>query len=189
MRRIIPFVALLLAGCATPAPKPVVVNPVSIMPPMVAAPRAMLSAIAIKRQWTNSITLAWVPSPESDVVGYRLYYGTNSGVYYATLDFGLVTQAVLKIITPTSSRIFLNLISIDSSGLESPFGKEVHWPAYAPTLIGFTLIGSGPVQQSVDLMNWGNFTNDIPATLPLTDGNQFFKGKNLNLKPNYYQPE
>src|SRR6478672_11794664 len=40
---------------------------------------------------TSSVTLAWDASPDADVVGYRLHYGTSSGSYTNELDAGSAT--------------------------------------------------------------------------------------------------
>ena len=39
-----------------------------------------------RRRETGSITLLWDSSPDPEVVGYRVYIGTESGVYPETVD-------------------------------------------------------------------------------------------------------
>ena len=41
------------------------------------------------------VTLAWDANTESDLAGYKLYYGTASRTYGAPLDVGIVTTFTL----------------------------------------------------------------------------------------------
>ena len=38
------------------------------------------------------VTLAWNPKQSPDIAGYRIYYGTNSGIYTSRIDAGKVTN-------------------------------------------------------------------------------------------------
>jgi hypothetical protein len=42
---------------------------------------------------SKCVDLIWNPSPSVDVEGYRLYWGTNSGVYSKVLDAKNTTKA------------------------------------------------------------------------------------------------
>src|SRR6266403_1953928 len=39
-------------------------------------------------QAEQSVSLAWDPSPDTNVIGYAVYYGTVSGTYGSRLDIG-----------------------------------------------------------------------------------------------------
>jgi hypothetical protein len=50
----------------------------------------------------GSVVLSWTKSPDSDVTGYLVYYGTNSGVYYgedSPLDAGTATSVRISGLT------------------------------------------------------------------------------------------
>jgi hypothetical protein len=38
----------------------------------------------------QAATVQWNPNPESDIAGYKLSYGTQSGVYTTSIDTGNV---------------------------------------------------------------------------------------------------
>ena len=39
----------------------------------------------------QAATVQWNPNPESDIAGYKLSYGTQTGVYTTSIDTGNVT--------------------------------------------------------------------------------------------------
>jgi len=53
----------------------------------------MLSGVRLEA--ATSVTIAWDPSPEPEVTGYLLLYGTQPGVYTGRVDVGRRTQATL----------------------------------------------------------------------------------------------
>lgn len=73
--------------------------------------------------WT-SLTACWDRNPEVDVVGYRVYYGRESGNY----DLGIYDATNLTCINlPVHPRIdtyFLAVLAYDSSGNEGPLSAE-----------------------------------------------------------------
>jgi cell wall-associated protease len=54
-----------------------------------------------------SLTLAWDPSPETSVTGYRLWYGTQSGVYFSSIDVGFQTLYQLTGLTDNTTYYFV----------------------------------------------------------------------------------
>ena len=71
------------------------------------------------------ITLAWDANSESDVAGYKVYYGTASGKYTHSVDVGNVTQTTLHV---SKKKYCIALTAYDTYGNESDFSNEVSWP-------------------------------------------------------------
>src|SRR4029453_14850845 len=70
--------------------------------------------------------LAWDPSPDPNVTGYRLVYGTQPGVYTEQVDVGNVVSYRPSGFDWTITRYFAVLAYI-SSGLTSSLSNEVQW--------------------------------------------------------------
>ncbi|MBN1836333.1 MAG: fibronectin type III domain-containing protein [Spirochaetales bacterium] len=69
-------------------------------------------------------TLEWDPNCESDLAGYRLYYGESSGSYTASVDVGNCTSCTLTDLV--AGRIYyIAATAYNESGLESGYSNEV----------------------------------------------------------------
>ncbi len=76
------------------------------------------------------IHLAWDPSTEADLAGYRLHRGVQSRVYTDHVDVGNVTDYVWTI--PDVGQYFA-ATAYNAGGLESGYSNEVQWsPAPQP---------------------------------------------------------
>jgi Fibronectin type III domain len=72
----------------------------------------------------QNIWLAWRPSPDPDVAGYRLYYGTASGVYSDEIDEGTnLTTSVSSLVT--GQTYYAVVKAYNSAGVEGPPSNEV----------------------------------------------------------------
>jgi len=71
------------------------------------------------------ITLAWDSNAESDVAGYKVYYGTASGKYTHSVNVGNVTQTTVNV---SKKKYYIALTAYDTYGNESDFSNEVSWP-------------------------------------------------------------
>jgi hypothetical protein len=78
----------------------------------------------------GTIKLAWDPNTESDLAGYRVYYGTSSGAYENSIDVGrgtpsggLVTYSLTNLAKGQSYCIAVT--AYNTSGNESGFSNEV----------------------------------------------------------------
>ena len=71
------------------------------------------------------ITLAWDPSPEPAVTGYRVYYGTSSYYYTAVVDVGNQTVLTISGLLPGVTYFFSATAYSESTGDESYFSGEI----------------------------------------------------------------
>ena len=75
---------------------------------------------------TGKVTLAWDPSPDSSVVGYKIYLGPVSAGYTNSVTFGNVTNATITGLV-TGSTYYFAATAFDGSGLESVFSNETSY--------------------------------------------------------------
>jgi hypothetical protein len=80
-----------------------------------------------------SIKLAWDPSPEPLVTGYRLYYGRSSGVYSVVIDAGNRTDYTVTGLDAGLTYYF-TAMAYTGAGDESTFSNET----------AYTIPGSSP---------------------------------------------
>ena len=85
----------------------------------------------------GKVTLAWDPSPTASVVGYRIYYGTGSGNYAASVSFGKVTTGIVSNLL-SGITYYFTATAYTASGLESDPSNEINY-----TVPG----GATPIQQ------------------------------------------
>ena len=69
------------------------------------------------------VTLAWNANPESDIAGYRLYFGTESGIRSTMVDVGNVTTSPLGL--PAAGTYFAVVTAYNTFGLESLPSSEI----------------------------------------------------------------
>ena len=77
-------------------------------------------------QAAQSVTLAWNPSPDLSVVGYRMHSGVTSGNYSNSVVVGNVTTNTVPGLT-SGVTYFFAITAYDASGLESVFSNEVSY--------------------------------------------------------------
>jgi regulation of enolase protein 1 (concanavalin A-like superfamily) len=69
------------------------------------------------------VTLAWDPNPETTIAGYRLAYGTASGIYTTTVDVGNVTTFALTL--ASGVRYYFAVLAYDVAGGMSAYSIEL----------------------------------------------------------------
>lgn len=76
---------------------------------------------------TGSARVSWTPVPDSDLAGYRVYFGTTSRSYLQPrgqgLNAGLAVTFVVRDLT-MGQRYFFAVTAFDSSGNESDYSEE-----------------------------------------------------------------
>lgn len=81
-----------------------------------------------------SVTLAWDPNTEPDIAGYRMYYGTESGVYTQIINVGNVTNYTVTNLN-VGPIYYFAVTCYNTSGLESEFSNEVSFGYPVPVPI------------------------------------------------------
>jgi len=80
----------------------------------------------------------WDESPEENVAGYYLYYGTASGVYTEVVKIeGKVNTCFMLADIPfvAGAQYFMAITAYTTDGLESPYSNEIEYPvANAPSI-------------------------------------------------------
>jgi fibronectin type III domain protein len=137
---------------------------------------------------TQSITLAWTPSPDTNIMGYNIYYGVASRTYPNVINVGNVTSATISNLVAGVTYYFA-ATEYDNLGQESGFSDEVSYlaPNGFPTMRihgmvagQFILTMTGQInhtyeiQATQDFKTWttiGNVTIGASGSLDFTDTN------------------
>jgi hypothetical protein len=77
-------------------------------------------------------TLAWDANPESDIAGYRVFYGTQSGNYPNQIDVGNQTYYTPPSGFDWTRTLYFAVKAYNTSGLLSSFSAELQWVPPAP---------------------------------------------------------
>jgi hypothetical protein len=94
-----------------------------------------------------SVTLAWDPSPGTNIAGYRLYAGGVSRTYTNVLDLRMATNGTFSALA-SGSTYFFAATAYDTSGLESDYSSEVSYTVPLPTNNPPVLILASPANGS-----------------------------------------
>ena len=136
----------------------------------------------------QSVTLAWNPSSDPTVVGYKIYYGGASGNYTNTLSVGNATNITVSGLVPGDTYYFAATV-YNSSGVQSPFSGEVAYTVAtnAPAMQlrvtparQFVLTVTGPVGHTYDILATTNcITWTVIGTVTVgTNGSVLFTDTN-----------
>jgi hypothetical protein len=79
----------------------------------------------------HRVFLAWDPNPESDIGGYKIYYGVESRVYDVVVDVGNVTNTIITNLTSGTTYYFA-ATAYNLASLESDFSEEVSLTTSTP---------------------------------------------------------
>jgi len=96
------------------------------------------------------VSLQWNANPEPDVVGYKVYFGTESQKYSAVINVVGATKTELPAIS-LGSTYYLAVSAYNAAGTESPRSAELKVTAEVPvpvvdTTMGFSAPGQGQIQ-------------------------------------------
>src|SRR5688572_1294940 len=96
---------------------------------------AMGATLTAQEGETGSITLLWDSSPDPEVVGYRVYIGTGSGVYSETVDVGAYQTSFVFTRASEGQPYYFAVASLATGSIVGPRSPEVvgiGGPAPAP---------------------------------------------------------
>lgn len=88
------------------------------------------------------VSLAWSPNPETDIAGYKVYFGTVSGNYTTAFDAGDVTQATLPPMI-LGKTYYVAVRAYDRESLEGPLSAELTITASPPGPVASTGFATG----------------------------------------------
>lgn len=74
----------------------------------------------------SSVQLAWNPSPDTSVVGYRVHYGVATEQYTNSIVVGNVTSTTISGLV-NGTTYFFAITAYDASGMQSPFSNEISY--------------------------------------------------------------
>jgi hypothetical protein len=106
-------------------------------------------------------TLAWDPSPSTDVVGYQIYWGVASQTYTSMLDVGMNTSATITGLIPGLT-YYVAALAYSTNQIESPFSNEASFTVPLP----LTIL-NGPMSQTVDAGGVVAFTVSEASAAPV----------------------
>ncbi|HWW01934.1 MAG TPA: fibronectin type III domain-containing protein [Candidatus Acidoferrum sp.] len=73
-----------------------------------------------------NVTLAWDPSSDPTVIGYRIYYGLAAGTYTNMVDVGAATSVTVSNLVPGATYQFA-ATTYNLAGLESAYSTEISY--------------------------------------------------------------
>lgn len=99
-----------------------------------------------------NVTFAWNPNTETDLAGYKLYYGPASRTYTNHVTLGTVTNHTLANLVDGATYYFA-LTAVNTNADESDYSTELHYPNLPPTLasIANRNLNEDAGQQTVNL--------------------------------------
>ncbi len=83
---------------------------------------------------TQSVTLVWNPNTDTNVAGYRIYYGTVSQNYTNVVTVGNVTNTVISGLADATT-FFFAATTTDAAGDESAFSNEASFSTAAAVVV------------------------------------------------------
>lgn len=88
------------------------------------SPQTIPVSLTVSENQATSATLTWMANTEPDLAGYKIYSGTQSGVYGVPMSIGKVTSHVITNLTKGTT-YFFTITAYDTAGNESPPAPEV----------------------------------------------------------------
>jgi hypothetical protein len=144
-----------------------------------------VQAFSVILPGSYSVTLAWNPSPSTNVVGYNVYCGLASGDYDSVESVTGTNVTITGLAAGTT--YYFAATAVDALGVESPFSNETRYTTGVPTVqicaapagqFGLTVSGligqTYDIEATQDLVTWtviGTVTLDASGSSGFTDTN------------------
>lgn len=156
----------------------------------------------------GELRVLWLPNDESDLAGYVVYYGTQSGRYTHRIKVGRQTAYTIKDLEEKRT-YFIAVAAMDTAGNESPFSDEVagevgggspskslnsqlpwqhelsqnhpnpfHVPSERTTVIAFELYEAGPAKLEIFDLLGQRVTTLVDKELEAGQYNLSWNGRN-----------
>lgn len=137
---------------------------------------------AVQAQALQTVTVAWDPNSETNLAGYKLYYGPASRAYTNAVDVGNATTFSIPNLIEGVTYYFA-VTAYNTSGAESDFSSEVsrgfiriRSVVNNATVSGFTVTWDSQPGLAYRLLSknilsqgtWTNLSGNITATAPVT---------------------
>jgi hypothetical protein len=118
-------------------------------------------------QAAPTVSLAWDQSPDTNVAGYKIYFGTTSHSYTQWLDVGNVTNAVIPL-PDYDTTYYFAATTYDTDGMESDFSNEATY-AVAALVVSNSLpeVSLPPTLAAIANVTVGE--NSGPKTVSISD--------------------
>jgi Bacterial Ig domain/Fibronectin type III domain len=110
---------------------------------------ALFAILQLPAFAAGSVTLAWNPSTDTNVVGYNIYFGGASETYTNKISVATGTNAVVSGLVEGATYYFA-ATAYDSTGMESPFSNEASYS------VPLSVIPVNPVNKPPTLNVIGN---------------------------------
>src|SRR5881397_2262341 len=152
----------------------------------VACALTVLCSLAPALSSAAQVTLAWDPNTETDLAGYKLYYGTSSGSYPSSVDVGNLTSYTLSGLIEGRTYYFAATaydLNVNESGFSNEVSKaiadvtpptvSITAPAAGATVLGTMTVSASAtdnvgivgVQFKLDSVNLGAEVTAAPYTI------------------------
>ena len=111
------------------------------------------------------VNLAWTSNPENNITGYRVSYGSTSGVYQNSLNVGTTPSAAISGLSEGGTYFFV-VAAVNQAGLQGPASDEVSYQIPTTVLVPTTgwTVQHADSQESVEFQASNAFDGD-PSTI------------------------
>ncbi len=137
----------------------------------------------------SKLTIAWTQSANTNVIGYKVYYGNASHAYTNVIDAGNITHVTIPAIVGGLT-YYIAATTYNAAGVESAFSTEVSYtaPVVAPMLASPSVQSGNTfsfsvanvagshciIEASTNLVDWVPVqTNTCPFTFVETNAGNF----------------